>query len=183
MSPPSRRGPKRPGKVAARVKRAGARLPAAKRTAAKRAAARRAGPVAGLAHVAIATPDADALAALLTRALGGEPAGEELLDHGGLRVLFVRLGPVLLELLEPRAPEHTVARFLGGRGPGLHHLSLEVADLDATLDRCREAGMRLIDERPRAGAHGSRVAFLHPSSLGGVLVELCEVGPPPARRG
>jgi methylmalonyl-CoA epimerase len=130
--------------------------------------------VRGLAHVAIATPDADALAATLARAFGAERGEEELLDGGTLRVLFLWVGPVVVELLEPRSPEHTVAKFLDRRGPGLHHVSLEVGDVGKALDRARAAGVSLIDERPRAGAHGSSVAFLHPKSLGGVLFELCQ---------
>jgi methylmalonyl-CoA epimerase len=89
-------------------------------------------------------------------------------------VVFVRLGPVTLELLEPRSPDHTVAKFLEKRGEGLHHVSLDVADLDAALAQARAAGVELIDREPRAGAHGSRIAFLHPKSLGGVLIELCQ---------
>lgn len=133
--------------------------------------------VVALSHVAIAVREADALVTTLTGALGGTLAGEELLDDGGLRVVFVRLGPVTLELLEPRSPDHAVAKFLDTRGPGLHHVSLEVADLAAALARCRAAGVRLIDETPRPGAHGTEIAFLHPKSLGGVLIELCQ-GPP-----
>jgi methylmalonyl-CoA/ethylmalonyl-CoA epimerase len=130
--------------------------------------------VIGLSHIAIATRDAAADAALLVAALGGTRGAEELLDQGALRVRFVSLGPVNIELLEPRSPDHTVAKFLETRGPGLHHVSYEVADLSAALERCRAAGVRLIDETPRAGAQGSRVAFLHPKSVGGVLIELCE---------
>jgi len=132
------------------------------------------GPVRALSHIAIATPDADALAATLGAALGATAGGEELLDGGALRVRFLHLGPVTIELLEPRDPAHTVAKFLESRGPGLHHVSLEVADVEGALARCREAGVRLVDERPRAGAHDSSVAFLHPKSLGGVLIELCQ---------
>jgi len=130
--------------------------------------------VTGLSHVAIATRDADALAKLMADALGATRGPEEMLDQGALRVLFVSLGPVAIELLEPRSSDHTVAKFLDARGPGLHHVSFEVADIVAALDRCRAAGIQLIDETPRAGAHGSRVAFLHPKSVGGVLIELCE---------
>ena len=140
-------------------------------------------PVTGLAHVAIAVRDAEPLVAALVGALGAARGAEELLEGGALRVVFVHLGPVTLELLEPRSPEHTVAKFLGRRGEGLHHVSLEVDDLDAALVRCRESGVRLIDESPRGGAHGRRVAFLHPKSLGGVLLELCQTAktdhPPP----
>ncbi len=130
--------------------------------------------VTALEHVAIATRDADALAAMLEAALGAVRGDEELLEGGALRVLFVKLGPVTLELLEPRASDHSVARFLDQRGPGLHHVSFAVGDIALALERCRGAGVRLIDETPRAGAHGTRVAFVHPKSLGGVLVELCQ---------
>lgn len=132
-----------------------------------------AGGVTGLSHVAIATPDADALAATLVAALGGVRGGEEVLDGGTLRVLFVHLGPVTIELLQPLADTHTVAKFLRERGPGLHHVSLEVDDVAARLAAAKAAGARLVDETPRPGAHGSTVAFLHPKSFGGVLLELC----------
>lgn len=132
-------------------------------------------PVRALSHVAIATPDADALATTLVAAFGGTRGAEEVLDSGTLRVLFVHLGPVTLELLQPLADTHTVAKFLRERGPGLHHVSFEVADIAAQLAAAKAAGARLIDETPRPGAHGTTVAFLHPKSFGGVLVELCEV--------
>ena len=131
-------------------------------------------PIAGLSHIAIAVRDADALAATLVRSLGATRGEEEMLDGGALRVVFVRLGPVTFELLEPRSPDHTVAKFLEKRGEGLHHVSLEVGDLDRTLADCRAAGVKLIDEAPRPGAHGTKVAFLHPKSLGGLLLELCQ---------
>ena len=130
--------------------------------------------VRGLSHVAIATPDADALAHALCSALGATRGAEELLDSGGLRVVFVTLGPLTFELLEPRSPTHTVAKFLAKRGPGLHHVSLEVDDVTQALERARAAGVEPIDSTPRPGAHGSRVAFLHPKGLGGILVELSQ---------
>ena len=133
--------------------------------------------VTALSHIAIAVRAADPLVQLLVEALGATRGGEELLDQGGLRVVFVHLGPVTLELLEPRSPEHTVARFLDTRGPGLHHVSLAVRDIGAQLALAKASGVRLIDETPRAGAHGTQVAFLHPKSLGGVLVELCQSTP------
>ena len=130
--------------------------------------------MSGLAHIAIATRDADALATTLAKALGATRGVEETIDGGTLRLVFVHLGPVTLELLEPRSDDHTVAKFIATRGEGLHHVALDVADLDAALVRCREANVKLIDETPRAGADGHRIAFLHPKSLGGVLIELCE---------
>ena len=131
-------------------------------------------PLTALSHIAIATPDADALAATFVAALGATRGAEELLDDGALRVVFVHAGVVTFELLEPRDDSHTVAKFIAARGPGLHHVSLAVTDLPAALARCGEAGVRLIDEHPRAGAHGSQVAFLHPKSMGGVLIERCQ---------
>jgi methylmalonyl-CoA/ethylmalonyl-CoA epimerase len=130
--------------------------------------------VRGLSHVAIATPDADALATTLCSALGATRGAEELLDSGALRVVFVSLGPVTFELLEPRSPTHAVAKFLSKRGPGLHHVSLEVDDVAAALERARAAGVEPIDAAPRPGAQGTRIAFLHPKSLGGILVELSQ---------
>ena len=130
--------------------------------------------VTALSHIAIATPDADALAATLAASLGAVRGAEELLDGGALRVVFITAGPVTFELLEPRDEAHTVAKFLRERGPGLHHVSLAVGDLPAALARSRDAGVRLIDEHPRLGAHDSQVAFMHPRRLGGVLFELCQ---------
>lgn len=141
------------------------------------------GIVAGLAHIAIAARAADPLADLMVSAFGATRGKEELIDGGTLRIVFVHLGPVTIELLEPRSADHTVAKFLETRGAGLHHVSLEVADLRAALERCRAAGIHLIDETPRPGAHGTQVAFMHPKSLGGVLVELCQPrAGPEARR-
>jgi methylmalonyl-CoA/ethylmalonyl-CoA epimerase len=138
-------------------------------------------PVIALGHVAIATREADALADMLVKALGGTRGREESLEGGALRVVFVHVGPVTFELLEPRSPEHTVAKFLDARGPGLHHVSLEVTDIEAAIAAARAAGARPIDEEARPGAHGSAVAFLHPRSFGGVLLELCQRAPRPDR--
>lgn len=135
--------------------------------------------VSGLSHIAIAVRAANPVVAILVGALGATRGAEELLDGGTLRVVFVHLGPVTLELLEPRSPDHTVAKFLDKRGEGLHHVSLEVADIGRALADCRAAGVGLIDEAPRQGAHGTVVAFLHPKSLGGVLVELCQAAERP----
>jgi methylmalonyl-CoA epimerase len=137
-------------------------------------------PVTGLSHIAIATRDAAMLSASLTAALGCTVGHQEILDDGALRVLFLHLGPVTLELLEPLSPDHTVAKFLDQRGPGLHHVSLEVPDVSLALERARAGGVKLVDTEPREGADGTLVAFLHPKSLGGVLIELCQSGKPTA---
>jgi len=95
-------------------------------------------------------------------------------DSDGARITAVSAGDALVEFLEPQAPGSPIDKFIAKRGPGLHHVCFAVDDLDAALDRCRAANIKLIDETPRMGAEGKRVAFLHPSSTSGVLVELTE---------
>jgi methylmalonyl-CoA/ethylmalonyl-CoA epimerase len=95
-------------------------------------------------------------------------------DADGASIIGLATGDALVELLEASAPDSPVGRFVARRGPGIHHICFVVEDLDATLERCRASGIRLIDDTPRIGAGGKRIAFLHPSSTGGVLVELTE---------
>ena len=92
----------------------------------------------------------------------------------GAAIVSFRLGDTSLELLEPRDPDSPVAKFLARRGPGIHHVCFRVPDLDSALARCRAAGFRLVDETPRRGAGGRRIAFVHPKSTSGVLLELTE---------
>src|SRR6266571_1659193 len=89
-------------------------------------------------------------------------------------ILGLTLGDVRIELLEPRDPASPVAKFLARRGPGIHHICYRVPDLDQALERCRAAGYRLVDEQPRRGAAGRRIAFLHPHATAGILLELTE---------
>jgi methylmalonyl-CoA/ethylmalonyl-CoA epimerase len=125
-----------------------------------------------IAHIGIAV---DALDRILPfyRDLLGLPE-EPLDDADGARISGLRAGESLIELLEAKAPDTPIGKFVSRRGPGIHHICFAVDDLNATLDRCRRAGVRLIDETPRMGAEGRRIAFLHPSSTAGVLVELTE---------
>jgi methylmalonyl-CoA/ethylmalonyl-CoA epimerase len=95
-------------------------------------------------------------------------------DADGARIAGLAAGPSLVELLEANRPDSPIAKFIAKRGPGIHHVCFAVDDLDATLDRCRAAGIRLIDQSPRVGADGRRIAFLHPSSTSGALIELTE---------
>ncbi|HEU4564398.1 MAG TPA: methylmalonyl-CoA epimerase [Gemmatimonadaceae bacterium] len=95
-------------------------------------------------------------------------------DADGARIAGLAAGESLVELLEAAEPDSPIAKFVEKRGPGIHHVCFAVDDLDAALERCRAAGVRLIDEVPRIGAEGKRIAFLHPSATGGVLVELTE---------
>lgn len=96
-------------------------------------------------------------------------------DADGARIAGLTAGEPLVELLEAESPDSPIGRFVAKRGPGIHHICFAVDDLDGTLSRCREAGVRLIDETPRLGADGKRIAFLHPSATAGVLVELTEL--------
>lgn len=131
-----------------------------------------------LDHVAIAVPSIAEAAPIYQLLTGGEPSEVERVDSQGVDVAFIGAGTGRIELIEPISPDSPVARFLDRRGPGLHHLAYRVRDLSSTLERLRAAGVRLIDEVPRPGAHGRSIAFLHPESTGGVLIELVEEGEP-----
>ena len=99
-----------------------------------------------------------------------------LADSDGARIVGLAAGESLVELLEAESSDSPIAKFVAKRGPGIHHICFAVDDLDDALARCREHGVRLIDETPRVGAEGKRIAFLHPSSTSGVLIELTERG-------
>ncbi|WP_418282537.1 methylmalonyl-CoA epimerase [Halorubrum sp. DTA98] len=123
-------------------------------------------------HVGVATSDATELGTLFVDLLDASVAHEETFD--GLRIRFLELdGGGYLELLEP-VDDGTIARYLDRNGPGIHHVALATDDVAAALDRARDLGIELIDEAPRPGAWGHDVAFLHPGSTGGVLVEFVE---------
>jgi methylmalonyl-CoA epimerase len=95
-------------------------------------------------------------------------------DSDGAKIAGLAAGSSLVELLEAESPESPIGKFVAKRGPGIHHVCFAVDDLDGTLQRCRSLGIRLVDETPRMGAEGKRIAFLHPASTSGVLVELTE---------
>ena len=124
------------------------------------------------AHVGLAVRSNDALRPLLHDILGLDDV--PLADSDGARIAGYAAGDPLLELLEPASIGTPIARFIEKRGPGIHHLCLAVDDLDDTLARCRAAGFTPIDPEPRRGAEGKRVAFLHPKTTSGILIELCE---------
>jgi methylmalonyl-CoA/ethylmalonyl-CoA epimerase len=125
-----------------------------------------------IAHIGIAVRALDELVPFYRDVLG--LAEIPLDDADGARITGLVAGESLVELLEAEAPDSPIGRFVARRGPGIHHVCFAVDDLDAVLQRCRSAGIRLIDETPRIGAEGKRIAFLHPSATGGVLVELSE---------
>jgi methylmalonyl-CoA/ethylmalonyl-CoA epimerase len=125
-----------------------------------------------IAHIGIAVKSIAASLPFLTDVLG--LAEIEIDDSDGARIAAVQAGDSLVELLEPAADDTPIGKFIARRGPGIHHVCFAVDDLDGTLERCRQAGIRLVDEVPRIGAEGKRIAFLHPSSTEGILVELSE---------
>ena len=125
-----------------------------------------------LAHIGIAVRSLDEILPFYRDIL--DLPEEPLDDADGASIVGLAAGEPLVELLEAESPDSPIGRFVAKRGPGIHHICFSVDDLDGTLARCRQAGMRLIDETPRLGAEGKRIAFLHPSSTGGILVELTE---------
>jgi methylmalonyl-CoA epimerase len=134
-----------------------------------------------LDHVGIAVKNLDEALAFYRDALGLHVDMPEEVASQRVRAHFVPTGQSALELLEPTAPESVIARYVDKRGPGLHHITLRVDDIQEALAQLKARGVRLVDEQPRAGAEGALVAFIHPSSAHGVLVELKQ-GPPPAVR-
>lgn len=125
-------------------------------------------------HVGIAVADLDAAIALHESTYGMPVVHRETVTEQGVEAVLLDVGEGHVELLRPLGPETPVGRFLARRGPGLHHVAYQVADIEGALARLRDQGVRLIDEQPRVGIRGSRVAFLHPSATGSVLTELVE---------
>lgn len=130
------------------------------------------GPATRIAHVGIALDALHAQLPFYRDVLGLETVPVD--DSDGARIVAFDADGSLVELLEPASADSPVGRFLAKRGPGIHHICFAVADLDATLAKCRAAGVELVDQVPRIGAEGKRIAFLHPRSTGGILVELSE---------
>jgi methylmalonyl-CoA/ethylmalonyl-CoA epimerase len=125
-----------------------------------------------IAHVGIAVPDLEQALPFYREVLGLEPHAPETAD--GATILSLPFGDTEVELLAPDSPDGPIAKFLARRGPGIHHICYRVPDLDAALAACRRAGYRLIDETPRSGAGGRRIAFVHPKATAGILLELTE---------
>ena len=125
-------------------------------------------------HIGIAVLDLEEALLPYVEGLGLQVAHREEVETQGVRVAMLPVGETNIELLEPTSGDSPIAKFIERRGPGIHHIALAVDDIDAALARMREAGVRMIDDEPRPGAGGTRVAFAHPKSMGGVLVELVE---------
>jgi methylmalonyl-CoA epimerase len=125
-------------------------------------------------HIGVAVADLEAAIALHELTFGMSVVHRETIGEQGVEAVLLDVGENHVELLRPLADDTPVGRFLEKRGPGLHHVAYQVTDVEATLAQLRDQGVRLIDETPRTGIRGSRVAFLHPSASGGVLTELVE---------
>lgn len=125
-------------------------------------------------HIGIAVADLEKALSFYRDQLGLEYKGIEEVDEQKVRVAFFPVGESKIELLESTDPAGPVGKFIEKKGEGVHHLSFRVNDIEGKLRQLKEQGVDLIDERPRYGAGGAKIAFLHPRSTGGVLVELCE---------
>lgn len=125
-------------------------------------------------HLGIATKGIDESLAFWQDALGLENVHTEIVEEQKVRVAMLPLGESRIELLEPTSDDSPISKFLAKRGPGIHHIAVEVDDIITALQNLKDKGMRLIDETPRIGAENCLVAFVHPSSTGGVLLELLQ---------
>jgi len=128
----------------------------------------------GLDHVAIVVRDIEEALKVYRDALGLEVTEVEEVPDQGVRIAFLPVGDIRLELVQPTTSDSGITRFLEKRGEGIHHLCFRVRDIESALRRLSEAGIRLIDQKPREGLHGQKLAFVHPKSLYGVLIELYE---------
>jgi methylmalonyl-CoA epimerase len=125
-------------------------------------------------HIGVAVEDLDAAIALYDSNLDLELVHRETVESQGVEAVLLDVGENHVELLSPLSDDTPVGKFLAKRGPGLHHVAYQTADIEATLEQLKAAGMRLIDESPRTGIRNSKVAFLHPASSGGVLTEIVQ---------
>jgi len=127
-------------------------------------------------HIGIAVTSLEATLPFYRDNLSMPFAGIEEVPEQMVRVAMLQVGESKIELLEPTSPDSPVAKFIEKNGPGIHHIAYEVADIEAAIAKLTSDGVRMIDANPRAGAHGTRIAFLHPKASNGVLTELCQVG-------
>jgi methylmalonyl-CoA epimerase len=125
-------------------------------------------------HIGVAVADLDQSIRLYTSALGAQLVHRATNEKEGLEAAFLRVGEGEIELMSPLRDDSPVGKFMAKRGPGLHHVAYAVTDIDVSLAEARGAGLELIDSEPRVGMHGTRIAFVHPKSLEGVLTEFVE---------
>src|SRR3954453_23582705 len=125
-------------------------------------------------HIGVAVADLDAAVRLYAQQFDMREQHRETVEEQGVEAVLLEVGEGHIELIKPLSEDSGVAKFIARNGEGMHHVAYQVEDIDAALEQVREAGLRLIDEKPRTGTRGSRVAFLHPKSTGGVLTEIVE---------
>ncbi len=125
-------------------------------------------------HIGIAVSNLDEAVKLYRDVLGLELHGTEVVPEQKVRVAFLPVGDTEVELLESTSADGPIAKFIETKGQGIQHIAFRVNDIEAALEEMKAKGMRLIDDKPRYGAGGAKIAFLHPKSTGGVLIELCE---------
>jgi methylmalonyl-CoA/ethylmalonyl-CoA epimerase len=125
-------------------------------------------------HIGVAVEDLDDAIDLYRARYGMAEQYREVVEQQGVEAVLLEIGEGHVELLSPLGPDTAVGKFLASRGPGLHHVAYQTSDIDSALEQVRAAGLQLIDEQPRVGIRGTRVAFLHPKATGGVLTELVE---------
>ncbi|HNR04648.1 MAG TPA: methylmalonyl-CoA epimerase [Bacillota bacterium] len=130
--------------------------------------------VSKIDHIGIAVSNLDEAVKLYRDVLGLELHGTEVVPEQKVKVAFLPVGDTEVELLESTSAEGPIAKFIEAKGQGIQHIAFRVDDIEAALEEMKAKGMRLIDEKPRYGAGGAKIAFLHPKSTGGVLIELCE---------
>ncbi len=130
--------------------------------------------VSKIDHIGIAVNNLDEAVRLYKDVLGLELHGVEVVEEQKVKVAFLPVGGSEIELLESTSPEGPIAKFIESKGQGIQHIAFQVDDIEEALEEMKAKGMRLIDEKPRYGAGGAKIAFLHPKSTGGVLIELCE---------
>jgi len=125
-------------------------------------------------HIGIVVKSIEKASELFSNILGLKVGGEELIEEQKVKVAFLPLGDSELELLESTSPDGPIARFIKKKGEGIQHIAFRVDNLEKVLEKLKEEGVRLIDEKPRYGAGGAKIAFLHPKSTNGILIELSE---------
>lgn len=125
-------------------------------------------------HIGIAVKSIDEALKFWEETLGIKCTGREEVAEQKVVTAFLPLGDTEIELLEPTSPESPISKFIESRGEGIHHLALKVEDIEAALKELKDKGIRLIDEKPRCGAGGAKIAFVHPKAAGGVLLEISE---------
>ncbi|HEX6712485.1 MAG TPA: methylmalonyl-CoA epimerase [Thermoleophilaceae bacterium] len=125
-------------------------------------------------HIGVAVEDLDAAIELYKQRFEMGEQHREVVEAQGVEAVLLEIGEGHVELLKPLSPDTPVGKFIASKGPGLHHVAYQTPDIDAALEQVKAAGLQLIDETPRIGIRGSRVAFLHPKATGGVLTEIVE---------